>query len=358
MVRLVALGLLLLGLPLASVQAQPSGAPQPSVTVSPTGGDLTTIHQAVGSNFPANVPVVIALFNPSGAQSIVQARTDDSGSVSTTLQPPDGGWQTGIYRWVVALADGAGFSATFVADDGAPHLYALPYSPSPNSVFNFVGIGFPPTSPADLRLLLTGAGGQHSLGVTTDSDGTFSLYVWPQQFGMPFYSAGNYKILAPSMNLSTDFMVREHPATSMLSVDGPVPPMRLANLHFVNYVPNRYVWGIFADLEGKVSAEFLLPVDKHGHLDRAVRFPAMDPGENLLATPFDYGESEFTMVAPPPSATPTVTAESPPVKTGIRKSRSRSFSNPDSARAWPILELLWFRPQLDLNAQRLAGAPN
>jgi hypothetical protein len=268
-----------------------------------------------------------ALFDPAGNETVAQMRTDADGTVVADLQPPNGQWQLGAYRWVVALGDGTSYSATFAAGDGAPHLFANPDQPSPTSAFNFVGIGFPAGAQVDLVLYLTGAGGQRTLPVKTDAAGTFSIFVWPQQFGFPFFSAGDYKIEAPGAGLTTDFMVREHPVSAGLTVDGPALSNGLENLHLTNYATARYVWTVYADMNGSVMGEFLLgPTDKHGNWDFTVHFSQMAPGEYLLATPYDWGDASFTVLAPPPTSTPTNTPTATPTKTPKPTSRHKTVS--------------------------------
>jgi hypothetical protein len=307
--RFVVLGLVALTVPFASGALAQSGAPSaPSVTISPTSGDLITPHTALATGLPADVAVLTILFDPTGNQTVNPTRTDALGSVHTSLQPPTGNWKPGIYRWVVALGDGRSFSATFVASDGSPHLLVEPDQPSPTSALNIVGIGFPPNSFVSLILFLTGAGGQHSLQPKTDNTGAFSLYLFPQQFGFPFFSAGNYKLTTADSQLTTNFMVREHPVSSAVGVEDGVFPNGLTNLLFQHYPAKHYIWGIYADMGGNVVGEFLLgQTDMTGSLEVAFHFPSeLNPGQYLLATPYDWGETSFT-VDPRPTSTPTPT---------------------------------------------------
>jgi len=279
----------------------------PTVALTPPAGDATTIHHVTASNFPAGVPVVTALFDPAGNETATQTATDSAGTVTATLQPPAGGWQLGLYRWVVGLADGRSYSATFTVGDGSPHLLAEPNLPSPLSAFSFVGVGFPADSGIDLELLLTGAQGQRALHVTTDASGAFSLFLWPQQVGLPFYAAGDYVVEVPSMQLVTHFTVREHPASSAVQVESGVWPDGLANASFQDYPPHRYIWAVYADENGRPAGEFLLgPTAANGSVDWALHLAHVAPGQYLLATPYDWGEAGFT-VDTPPSPTPTAT---------------------------------------------------
>jgi len=279
--------------------------------------------------------VQTVLFDPDGSQTVGLSATDANGSLTQTLKPPGGQWKPGQYRWVFALADGKSFSATFVASDGSPHLYAEPSLPSPTSAFNFIGTGLPINSSVELQLLLTGGQGRRTLQANTDGDGTFSLFVWPQEFGLGFFAAGAYKIEAPALQLATDFLVREHPASSTVSMDTPVLPRSIVALHFAYYAPQRYIWGIYADLTGRPVGEFLVgPTTPTGGLDSAVVLPDLAPGQYLLATPYDWGETDFTVDAPPPTATstpspsPTVTATDPPAAESVPAVRVCTRSQP------------------------------
>ncbi|HEX8917809.1 MAG TPA: hypothetical protein VF898_04870 [Chloroflexota bacterium] len=267
---------------------------EPSVTLSPPAGSPTSEHTVQARGLPANIPATTALFAPDGQQAVNHVIIDSRGSVADTLQPPQTGWQIGLYRWVIGLADGRSYSATFGVSDGSPHLLAEPNLPSPTSAFDFVGVGFPPNQTIGLTLMLTGAGGERALWAPTDAGGSFSVYAWPQQFGFPFFSAGYYKILAPAQNLSTDFAVREHPVSSALTASSPVLFGGLLPLQFRNYPAQRYIWGLYENSANQPEGEFLVgPTSPAGALDMPLILQRLQSGTYYIATPYDYGEATF-----------------------------------------------------------------
>jgi hypothetical protein len=296
-------------------QADPSS---PVCTVTPASGDLTTVHQlhchglAPGGSFTA------VLLDPGGAESVTQLLADASGGLQLALTPPDGSWKLGLYRLALQRPGSRSVSATFAAGDGGPHLWAEPDLPSPTSAFNFVGIGLPPSIGLRLQLYLTG--GQQAvqtLEVATDAAGNLSTFVWPQQLGLTFFAAGDYRVTAPDLGLATDFRVREHPASSEVSVDQPVILGQYTWLHLAEYSPNRYVWGVYAAPDGSIEGEFLLgPTDSRGEATAAFTFSVSSGGQYLIATPYDWGESSFMVEAntatPTATATPTGTPTSTP----------------------------------------------
>jgi hypothetical protein len=100
-------------------------------------------------------------------------------------------------------------------------------------------------------------------------------------------------------------VLREHPASSSISVDGPVLGGAGATIHFRYYRPGRYVWGVFADMEGQPVGEFLIgETSAAGSADVSLSVPVLPAGENLIATPYDWGETSFEVVAPTPTDTP------------------------------------------------------
>lgn len=312
--RVLALILILASFSVVGAFAQPAPA-VPAVAVTPATASLTTARQVQISGLGPGESDVIVLFDPSGQETVAHAQADSSGTIGLTLQPPDGSWQVGMYRVAVGRPDGSSVSQTFVAADGTPHLFAEPNLPSPTSALNFVGTGLPPNQQLDLHLHLTG--GQvavESVPVTADAAGAFSRFVWPQQFGIPFFAAGDYLITAPAANLSTPFTVREHPVSADPSVSGPVLSGTDLPVHFQNYPPNTYVWGLYADMQGNDVGEFLIgPIAASGQADARVPLPVLAPGQYLLATPYDWGETTFTVLQPTP--TPTATATFTPLPT-------------------------------------------
>ncbi|MDQ2743370.1 MAG: hypothetical protein M3Z66_13905 [Chloroflexota bacterium] len=311
-VLLLVLGVAVLSMGGALAQSPPG---VPTAVMSPTAGDVSTVHQFQVSNLPANTPVTVVLFDPAGQQVVTPVQTDASGSIAVTLRPPTGNWTVGLYRAAVGLPSGMSVSATFAVTDGKPHLLAEPLLPSPESALNFVGVGFPPNRQVTLELHLTGGQvGVHDLPVTADTDGSFSTLAWPEQFGLPYFAAGNYLVEAPSQGLSTPFTLREHPGSASINVDGPVPEGVDPTLHFQYYRPGRYVWGVLADMQGNLAGQFLVgETDTAGNANLSLLVPILPSGQYLLATPYDWGEASFTVLAPTPTNTPAPPPTSTPL---------------------------------------------
>jgi hypothetical protein len=307
--RVLVLALILASFSVMGAFAQ-SAPVAPAVVVTPVAAGLTTGRPVQISGLGPDESDVIVLFDPSGQQTVMHSQADSSGAISLSLQPPNGSWQVGMYRIAVGRPDGSSVSATFIASDGVPHLFAEPNLPSPTSALNFVGIGLPANQQLDLHLHLTG--GQvaiETVPITTDANGAFSVFVWPQQFGLPFFAAGNYLVTLPSASLSTPFTLREHPVSANPSVSGPVLSGTDLPIHFQNYSANAYVWGLYADMQGNDAGEFLVgPVAAGGQADARIPLPALAPGQYLLATPYDWGETTFTVLQPTSTATPTATS--------------------------------------------------
>lgn len=307
--RVLALVLILASFSVAEALAQ-SAPVAPTIIVTPPIAGLTATRQVQVSGLEPGENDVIVLFDPSGQQTVSQSRADASGAIGLSLQPPNGSWELGMYRVAVGRPYGSSISAMFVASDGAPHLLTEPNLPSPTSALNFVGTGLPPNQQLDLNLHLTG--GQvatENVPVTTDANGAFSRFVWPQEFGLPFFAAGNYLVTAPSANLSTPFTLREHPVSADPSVSGPIVAGTDLPVHFQNYPPNTYVWGLYADMQGNEIGEFLIgPIAADGQADARIPLPTLAPGQYLLATPYDWGETTFTVLQPTPTSTPIPTA--------------------------------------------------
>jgi hypothetical protein len=293
--------------------------PSPVCTVTPASGDLTTAHQLRCHNLAPAGAFTVVLLDPGGAETVTPLQSDAYGGLQLSLSPPDGSWKLGLYRTAVQRSGSRSVSATFSAGDGSPHLWAEPNLPSPTSAFNFVGIGLPPSTGIRLQLSLTG--GQQAVQtvwVATDAAGNLSAFVWPEQFGLPFFAAGDYQVIAPDLGLKADFTVREHPACSQISVDQPVILGRYTWLHLAAYAANRYVWGVYAAPDGTVAGEFLMgPTDSRGDALTAFTFSGTTIGQYLIATPYDWGESSFMVESdtPTPSATPTATATATPTVT-------------------------------------------
>ncbi len=305
-------------LPFFHASAKSTASPE-ALAVLPAVGDLSTVHQVTVQRVPANSPVTVVLFDPAGNQAVQQRVADANGTLSLELKPASGSWQTGIYRVVAAVAGQDSVSATFVAGDGQPHLLVGPDLPSPTSVFMLQGSGFPPGQAVHVVVALTGGLGERTVHATADAAGTFALYVWPEQFGFSFWSAGRYEVRAQVGSgpaLSNVFYVREHPNGPAIDVPETVVAGNPSQVEFRHYPSVRYLWSVYADMSGTVVGEFLAgPTDGIGQVIGAEDFGGAASGTYLLATPYDWGETSFDAVAPtatptptpPPTAIPTVT---------------------------------------------------
>jgi len=310
--------LAMMALPFIHVSAQSAGSPA-RLAVLPAVGDLSTVHQVTLQHLAANSPVTVVLFDPAGNQEVQQRLADANGMLSLELQPASGSWQAGIYRVVAAVAGQDSVSATFVAGDGQPHLLVGPDLPSPTSVFMLQGSGFPPGRTVDVIVALAGGLGERTVHATPDASGTFALYLWPEQFGFTFWSAGRYEVRAQvgsGPTLSDVFYVREHPDGPAIDVPGTVVAGNPSEVEFRHYPSVRYLWSVYADMSGTILGEFLVgPTDGIGQVIGSASFGGAASGTYLLATPYDWGEASFEAVAPTatptptpsPSATPTVT---------------------------------------------------
>ncbi|HLJ67932.1 MAG TPA: hypothetical protein VKX16_11285 [Chloroflexota bacterium] len=283
-------------------------APGVAVSVSPADGDATTPRDVTFSGLPAGSQPIAWLFDPTGNESPLPATADTTGAVSLHLTPPDGSWALGLYRVVVAQAGGDAVSATFAVSDGAPRLEEEPVLPSPTSAFSLIGTGFPPGQTIGLTLTLTGGFGDRPLRTTTDASGSFDTFVWPEQVGLPFFPAGQYRVRVGAFGLETSFWAREHPVSSTMTLDGPVSRSGSTTIHLRCYRRNRYVWAVYAGTNGAIEGQLLLgPTDSAGAVDASVDLSGLAPGTYLLATPYDWGETQFVVSAPTPTATPTST---------------------------------------------------
>jgi hypothetical protein len=258
----------------------------------------------------------MVLIAPGGTEQVMDATADASGALTLKLSPPNDVWQLGLYRVVLGMGGGAGVSATFAVIDGQPHLFAGPYLPSPTSAFNFVGTGFGPGSTVGLTLLLTGGqGGAKTFSVVTDAAGSFSRFVWPQQFNLPFFAAGDYRVQSDG-GLHANFQVREHPVGASISIPATLVPGQPEAVHLHSYTSGRYLWAIYATSDGHVAGEFLFgPTDAAGNAEATAVFPSLAPGAYLLATPYDWGETAFEVLDPTATATLTPSSTSTPAPT-------------------------------------------
>jgi len=303
-------------LPFFHVSAQSTASPA-ALAVLPPVGDLSAVHQVTLQGVPAKSPVTVVLFDPAGNQEVQQRLADANGTLSLDLKPASGLWQAGIYRVVAAVSGQDSVSATFVAGDGQPHLLVGPDLPSPTSVFMLQGSGFPANRTVDVVVALAGGLGERTMHTTPDAAGTFVLYLWPEQLGFSFWSAGRYEVraqLGSGSTLSNVFYVREHPDGPAVDVPGTVVAGNPSRVEFRHYPAVRYLWAVYADMSGAVVGEFLVgPTDGIGQVIGSANFGGAASGMYLLATPYDWGETSFESVAP--TATPTPTPSPSPTPT-------------------------------------------
>jgi hypothetical protein len=312
---------LLVLIPAVGASAQSSSQPMPTATVlgSTISRDGSRTLEVNGLQSGAATTVV--LLDPQGGQTVLEGVSDSSGHLELNLATPNGAWDLGVYRVAVGIGDGSSISTTFAVSDGKPAVYAGPDEPSPTSAFVLTGTGLPADQSLHLILTLAGGFGDRSLQATTDATGTFSLFVWPQEYGYPFWSAGEYILAAPDLGISTPFWVREHPSASYLSIEGPAVPDVPESVGYAHYAAGRYLWTVYADETGRILGEFLLgPSDFRGTAQAAVRFPTLVSGTYLLATPYDWGETLFTVLAPTNTPTPAPTATARPTATATAPS--------------------------------------
>jgi hypothetical protein len=308
--RFLLLVLLLTLVPAGVAWAQSSAGPYTTLTVtSPTLGPQAARTISITHAEP-NSGLTVVLFDPNGSQAVMTENTDGSGDVTLTLQAPPAGWTYGVYRVAIATRLGRSISTTFPVDSGAPELFAGPGLPSPVSVFVLSGTGLPASTTVDLTLTLASGYGTRPIQVTTDEDGSFVTFLWPQTFGFPYWSAGPYTVTQDGGNASLTFWVREHPDTSYLSIQPPSISGSLTSIAYQHYQPGRYLWTVFADSQGSVLGQYLVgPVDANGSAEGAVTLHAPASGQYLLATPYDWGETEVEVDMPTstPTSTPTIT---------------------------------------------------
>jgi hypothetical protein len=292
----------------ARTSAQTSAPAIPSAAISPPSGDIFTTHELQLHGVALSSDVLIVVFDPAGGQTIMHAATDASGAAQVTLAATAAGWQLGLYRAVVALGGGNSISATFTTGDGGQHLMVGPDLPSPNSAFEVTGVGLPPSSEIHLVLTVAGGLGERDVSARTDTHGTLTSLLWPQALGFDFFSAGRYELAAPDLGLDTSFFIREHPSTSSITLDEPIKPGDSIPLRLKEYTAGRYVWAVYATNTGQPAGEFLFgPIDERGESTSMVQFPTLSAGRYLLATPYDWGETTFSIAAPAPTSTPTET---------------------------------------------------
>jgi cell division septation protein DedD len=317
----------------AGTSAQTSPLSLPSIVMSPPFGDTFATHQLQLHSVAPGANLLTVLFDPAGGQTILHAATDGSGVAQLTLAPTPGSWQLGVYRAVVALGGGKSISATFAAGDGGKHLMVGPDLPSPNSALQVSGVGLPPNSQIHLVLTIAGGLGDRDVSARTDADGTLITFVWPQALGFDFFSAGRYDLAAPDLGLNTPFYIREHPSTSFITLNQPVEPGDSVPLQLKDFTTGRFVWAVYATEGGRPAGEFLLgPVDERGETSAMVQFPTLTSGWYLLATPYDWGETTFSIVAPTPTPTPSPTATITPSPTSTATPTPTRTARPTPTR--------------------------
>jgi hypothetical protein len=314
---------------IATVSAQSTPA-SPTISVAPAVASPDAERDIHVANLAPGATALIVLFDPDGNQTVYRPQADSTGSVDLAIAPPSGAWTDGVYRAVLSLGGGGATSATFVASDGQPHLYAGPDSPSPTSALVFQGTGFPPNSAVTLHLWPTGGHiPDRDLQATTDANGTFVTYLWPDQLGVSFFPAGPYLVAVPSYGLQASFTVREHPNSALIALlgDQPAQPDQAERIQFQHYVQGRYLWGVVTGPDGIPASEFLLgPTDTQGEVIAALSLPDRGAGTYYLATPYDWGELSLDVVEPTATVTPTAT--STPRPTPKPTSRPKPTSKP------------------------------
>jgi len=324
--RLALFAVLVALVPLASFAQVQSQLPA-VVTILPRDGSATTPHLVHVRNLSPEADQTVVLIDPQGGEQVVSAHTDALGEFEVTFNPPTVGWTTGMYRVVVKLPGGGAVSNTFVSNDGKSHLFAEPYLPSPTSAFMFVVTGVPPNINFRVLVSLTGGQeGQRELRATSDSVGLALVYVWPQQFGLPFFAAGSYQVQAPDLGLVTPFTVREHPSSATISAGGSPVAGSQDPVHLQLYHPGRYVWGIARGApEGQITEFLAGPVDDRGTADASVQIPTDAATVAYIATPYDWGETTVQVVQPTVTSTPatTVTPTSDTARRTLRRSTNR-----------------------------------
>lgn len=326
----LALAALLVGLSLAHVSAQSPAPAAPQLSLSPASAGLDAARVVQGQGFPANVQLLGILIDPGGGEIVLRPYTDGTGSFQMALTPGPSGWSAGLYRVAMGLADGAAVSATFTASDGSPHLFAEPNLPSPTSAFIFVGTGLPPNTEMGPQVALAGGNlGSRELHVTTDANGSFSTYLWPDEAGTPFFPTGAYQVALPAYGLQATFWVREHPDSATISLPGTVQVGESTPLQFTHYTAHRMLWGVYAGRDGKAGGEFLIgPTDAAGDISTALTIPDLGPGPYYIATPYDWGEASFAVVEPTATPTATATATNTPLPTATRRPRRTATPTP------------------------------
>jgi hypothetical protein len=280
------------------------------MTVSPELGGPSTRHVVQVTGLTPGMQAVTALLAPDGSETVTQIAVDTSGSGRVTLSPPSGGWQEGVYRGAVQVQGVQSESAVFVSNDGGEHLYAQTFEPSVTSSFVISGTGLKPDTDVEMIIHLTGLRGDIPFHATTDAAGVFQTFLRPEQTGMGFYPAGPYRVEIVGSALSVLFSVREWPAQSLMDVSGAVQAGGSVHVLFHGYLTGDYVWGETGDEGGQVApSEFLVgPVNASGAVSADLSVPAGPGGAYFLETPYQRGQTVYTVVAPTPTMTATATS--------------------------------------------------
>lgn len=292
-----------------------------TITVRPARYVARSSPTAIISGLSSGTGSLCVLLTPDGQEEVLPMTVAPDGTSDLTLNPPNQGWWPGIYRVVVRSA-GQTASTTFSVDDGQPRLLVEPSLPSPFSAFYVQGVALPADKQFDLVLHLTGGeNGSFSETIFTSDQGSFSSWIWPQEVGASFFAAGPYTVSLPAVPVSTGFTVREHPGGAALAVSPDAAAATETNLKLSGYQPNRYVWGVYASSSGQELGEFLAgPTASNGSIDTVLSLPTLPTGTYLVATPYDWGETSFHIVAAdPPTSTPTATASATPTATATPK---------------------------------------
>jgi len=287
----------------------PPSPPAVSITITPDVAGVNAPRNIEIGNLAPSAQITVLLIDPAGRQTSHGLTSMSAGIVHTWLSPPAGGWTEGLYRVVVDLGLGRAMSGTFAAGDGQPTLSELTVLPSPWSALYFVATGLPPDQDQHLIVDLTGERGTKDIVAHADGNGTLTAFLWPQQLNLPFFESGYYEAEIPALHLKARFGVRERPGGSSISTSDVVEPGSSTPIHFQVYQANHLLWCVYARSDGAVEGEFLTPATNAGGvLNTVVTFPSLPPGSYLLATPYDWGETSFTINPPPPTETPTPTA--------------------------------------------------
>jgi hypothetical protein len=334
------LGLALLAVAVVLTMVAPALAQTDAPTAvrvgfTPQGGLRGTAVQLVVQGAPPSNSVTVVLLSPSLGQLVIHSQTDANGSLVIDRAGLGGLPEVGLYRAAVVLNNGRTVSATYASEDNAPHFSIGGDLPSTNGAFNLMGVGLPPSQTLSLRFTLANGMGVRTVSVTTDAVGSFQRFLWAEAFGLGFWPAGGYRFAAEDGSASLTFFVREHPGQSSVAVDGTVTAGVASGVHFHHYPSGRYLWAVYAQRDGTPLGEFLVgPTDFRGEADSYLDFGSLATGSYLLATPYDWGETQFSALAPTatatatpnltPTSTRTATPTAKPTKTPCKRAKPKN----------------------------------